>query len=163
VSDLTNGTAYKFGVVSVDEHANPSTISATVCATPEKTIDFQDIYEDAGGSGGGKFCFVATAVFGSADHPAVAALRQFRDGFVRGVPGGELAIRGYYAVGPTLAAAVADSPTVGAGVERLLFLLAGLGLLLLSIGPGWVVAGLGASASIGLAAGIALPRARRRR
>lgn len=58
-------------------------------------------------------CFVATAVYGSYDHPAVLVLRAFRDRGLMPFVWGRLFVRTYYSVGPWLAAVVRRSPTCG--------------------------------------------------
>lgn len=102
VKGLTNGTPYQFGLVAADSFKNFSVISETVCSTPSETANFLDFYAAAGGKTG-DFCFVATAVYGSYDHPIVKILRKFRDEFILEVPGGKVLVDAYYAAGPKLA------------------------------------------------------------
>ncbi|MBP8961223.1 VCBS repeat-containing protein [Patescibacteria group bacterium] len=54
--------------------------------------------EDGGGGGGG--CFIATACFGSYDHPFVKVLRQFRDRCLLTNPLGQAFVRWYYRHSP---------------------------------------------------------------
>ena len=61
------------------------------------------------GSGGGG-CFVATAVYGGADDPAVATLRRFRDACLMSHLAGRALVRVYYLIGPFLAGKVAGRP-----------------------------------------------------
>ena len=70
VAGLQNGQAYLFGLVALDTYGNPSVISNTACQEPGKPTGFTDVFGEAGGKGG-EFCFVATAAFGSYDHPTV--------------------------------------------------------------------------------------------
>lgn len=53
-------------------------------------------------------CFVATAVYGSYEHPAVFVLRRYRDECLAGSRAGRTFIRIYYKVGPVLATLVAQ-------------------------------------------------------
>ncbi|WP_431220137.1 CFI-box-CTERM domain-containing protein [Leifsonia xyli] len=48
-------------------------------------------------------CYIATAVYGSYDHPSVLVLRRFRDDRLEKTVWGRAFIRGYYAVSPGLA------------------------------------------------------------
>ncbi len=48
-------------------------------------------------------CYIATAVYGSYEHPSVMVLRRFRDDQLQTAALGRAFIRGYYAVSPTLA------------------------------------------------------------
>lgn len=52
-------------------------------------------------SGGG--CYIATAVYGSYEHPSVMVLRQFRDEQLLSTAPGRMFVSGYYAVSPTFA------------------------------------------------------------
>ena len=61
---------------------------------------------------GGGGCFVATAVYGDADHPQVAALRRFRDERLLQHTTGRTAVRLYYLAGPVLARFLADHPRI---------------------------------------------------
>lgn len=65
-------------------------------------------------------CFVATAVYGSYDHPAVLVLRAFRDRDLMPFAWGRLLVRTYYRVGPWLAAVVRRSPASGAAARTML-------------------------------------------
>jgi hypothetical protein len=134
VSGLTDGVAYKVGAVARDEYNNASTISETACAVPNKTRDFADDYTAAGGKVG-KFCFVATAAFGSYDHPMVKLLRRFRDQFLAALPGGQTVISGYYRVGPSIAAQVAHHPVLKGAVKGALTLFAIATYPLSALGP----------------------------
>jgi hypothetical protein len=108
VTGLTNGEAYKFGLVAKDDFNNRSEVSEVVCLMPSETVDFWEIYNESGGSGG-NFCFIATAAFGSYDHPMVQVLRAFRDRFLAKLPFGSQLIQTYYAAGPAMADAVDKS------------------------------------------------------
>ncbi len=160
ITGLTNGQAYLFAVVALDEAANPSPISEVICAVPELTRDFMDDYGNAGGKGAGHYCFVATAAFGSYDHPVVRLLRSFRDEILAELPGGRTAIDAYYAAGPTLAAAVDGSETLGAASRGALYSLAGLALALLSLGANSLMLGMGLAVLFGAVLGALLPRRR---
>lgn len=48
-------------------------------------------------------CFIATAVYGSYDHPAVVAFRRFRDNQLIGCVVGRLVVAIYYRVSPAIA------------------------------------------------------------
>ena len=134
VNGLTSGHTYKFATVALDEYNNPSDISATVCRAPGPTKTFFDNYKEAGGKGG-EFCFIATAAFGSYDHPTVKVLRRFRDRFLAPMPGGRALIEAYYRVGPSLAAVIADRPMLKSAVQAGLVVFAGMTVPLSALGP----------------------------
>jgi len=58
----------------------------------------EDVPPSSGGGGGG--CFIATACFGSYDHPFVKVLRQFRDKCLLTNPVGSAFVRWYYRHSP---------------------------------------------------------------
>jgi len=62
-------------------------------------------------------CFVATAVYGSYNHPNVMLFRQLRDDHLMNCLLGRLFIRVYYSVGPKLAGFVSNRPSL-AGIIR---------------------------------------------
>ena len=80
----------------------------------------------------GKQCFVTTAAYGDSDHPVVVVLRQFRDRFLLPTEPGKAAVRYYYEVGPSLAAAIEDKPLACLLVRLLVTPLGGFALLALS-------------------------------
>jgi hypothetical protein len=134
VAGLTNDKPYKFGLVTKDSYNNYSKVSNTMCATPGETTNFWTDYTDAGGKGG-KFCFIATAAFGSYNHPVVQMLRMFRDRFLAALPGGNQVIAAYYRVGPSMARAVENHPTLRAVTVGILTAAAGLSIPLSILGP----------------------------
>lgn len=69
-------------------------------------------------SGGG--CFVATAVYGSYDHPSVVVLRRFRDDRLAPSVVGRSFIAAYYRVGPWCARMVAPHARLKKSIRVLL-------------------------------------------
>lgn len=91
-------------------------------AAPEPDHPEQDESEDqqdhATASGGG--CFVATAAYGSRNHPDVVSLRRFRDETLVRYKAGRAFIRFYWVVGPVLADKVSPDTWTGRTVRSLL-------------------------------------------
>lgn len=54
-------------------------------------------------------CFVATTVYGDANHPSVVSLRRFRDGRLNTYFAGRVFVRIYYSIGPHLSNVVGRS------------------------------------------------------
>ncbi|MCP4606751.1 MAG: hypothetical protein GY847_40635 [Proteobacteria bacterium] len=160
ISGLTNNTSYKFGVISYDAYRNLSNISNVVCGTPGETCGFECNYGEAGGKAG-KFCFVATAAFGSYNHPVVKVLRRFRDEFLEPLPGGKALISAYYSNGPALAAVIGDNVILGSIAQGALAIFAGLTIPLTVLGPTGA-AGACALAFFGVVFGLVIARRRRR-
>lgn len=65
-------------------------------------------------------CFVATAVYGSYDHPAVRVLRFFRDETLMCRAPGRALVKLYYRIGPSLAVAVRRNRLAVTTVRRVL-------------------------------------------
>ncbi len=160
VSGLINGATYQFSVVSYDDFLNRSVLSEVVCAIPWTTCGFYCDYNAAGGSGGGKYCFVATAAFGSYDHPVVKVLRGFRDEFLEPMPGGEAIISAYYSAGPTMARVVGDNAVLRFGTQAILMIFAGFAWILTAAGPSGT--GLGLCVLFAFVMGHRISRRRRR-
>ena len=72
--------------------------------------------QTTGGGGGG--CFVATATLGDPQHPALYALRQYRDGTLLCSPLGRAFVRLYYATAPSLSQAIGARPRLRALLYR---------------------------------------------
>lgn len=67
--------------------------------------------DSSGGGGGGGGCFIATAAYGSALHPQVEALREFREEWLRPHALGRAFIAAYERVSPPLAAWIGEHET----------------------------------------------------
>jgi len=160
VRGLENDVEYRFGVVTLDEALNPSVVSNVSCSTPQDVRSFLDDYIDSGGEGNG-FCFIATAAYGSYDHPHVRILRKFRDSFLATLPCGPGLIRAYYRVGPALAEITTQNETLRSAVRIALVPVTGLAFILVTIGPALSLALL--SIMIGGTVALACFRKRRRR
>ena len=117
------GDLYKAGLAEVDltdddaiTIMDPSIPSSPSEPEPEEPEDPEDDGEDKSSGS----CFVATAVYGSADHPDVVSLRRIRDEvLVRSVVGRGF-VRLYWAVGPRLAAHVREGSMMARGLRRVL-------------------------------------------
>lgn len=59
-----------------------------------------------------KVCFVATAIMGSPDDPAVVTLRELRDSVLVTRPIGRAFVSAYERVGPALAGVIASRPNL---------------------------------------------------
>lgn len=68
----------------------------------------------------GKRCFVATACYGSCDHPDVQVFRQFRDKSLMPSRSGRMAVSAYYAFSPWLANGIRKVPLLTAGIRRVI-------------------------------------------
>lgn len=66
-------------------------------------------YDPARARRGAKGCYIATAVYGSYDCPAVWTLRRYRDERLAASLHGRLFIKSYYAVSPTLVSVFGDA------------------------------------------------------
>ncbi|MDC0715868.1 CFI-box-CTERM domain-containing protein [Nannocystis bainbridge] len=99
VAQLWGDYTYQFAVLYEDSCTNRSTIttvSATTTAQKFQTVD--------------SFCFVATAAYGAPWAAQVAALRAFRDAWLKPSATGLDLVRFYYAYSPPLARVIAGEP-----------------------------------------------------
>lgn len=55
-------------------------------------------------------CFIATAAYGTATHPKIDLLRNFRDEYLKGSKSGEFFIRNYYRFSPPIAKFISRHP-----------------------------------------------------
>ncbi|MFZ6184327.1 CFI-box-CTERM domain-containing protein [Nannocystis pusilla] len=106
VRELWGDYTYQFGVVYTDGCAQRSALASLGFTTEPQR--FQTVEG---------FCFLATAAYGAPWTAQVAALRAFRDFFLKESATGVDLIRFYYAHSPPLAAAVAREPLLG-GLAR---------------------------------------------
>ncbi|HEY8375627.1 MAG TPA: CFI-box-CTERM domain-containing protein, partial [Nannocystis sp.] len=101
VDQLWGDYTYHFGVVYTDRCAQRSElVTTTITTEPQK---FQTVES---------FCFLATAAYGAPWVAQVAALRAFRDSYLKASPTGLDLVRFYYAHSPPLAAAIANEPVL---------------------------------------------------
>lgn len=68
---------------------------------------------------GGGGCFVATATLGDPLHPALFALRRYRDNVLIASPHGRALVRVYYTVAPAVARMIEKRPLLRAAVYRI--------------------------------------------
>lgn len=108
VSGLENGVNYRAIWVAVDHSRNATPVDLGT-VQPEPLIDWWEDYKGSGGTADGGYCFVATATYGSYDHPYVVVLRDFRDHTLAHFGLGRWFIRTYYALSPPLAHLIAGS------------------------------------------------------
>ncbi len=80
-------------------------------------------------------CFVVTAAFGNGRSPWVASYRDFRDDFLRRLPGGASLIDAYYAASPAWSAWLIEHPSARAIVRGLLVVATPLVWLAAAFGP----------------------------
>lgn len=106
VRELWGDYTYQFGVVYTDGCAQRSALASLGFTTEPQR--FQTVEG---------FCFLATAAYGASWTAQVAALRAFRDFFLKESATGVDLIRFYYGHSPPLAAAVAREPLLG-GLAR---------------------------------------------
>ena len=95
----------EYAVASFDGSGYETLSAPPIAPTPEIKL------------GGGGRCFIATAAYGSYEAPAVKLLRLFRDRILLTHPPGRFFVKTYYALSPPLAAVIADSPLLRAGVR----------------------------------------------
>ncbi len=101
-SDLMKDTTYYFTVTAYDVSGNESAASA------EFDLLVEDLEGFLAGADIKEGCFIATAVFGSYDHPAVKLLRQFRDRYLLTHKPGKIFVDYYYTYGPRAAGIVSQ-------------------------------------------------------
>jgi hypothetical protein len=99
IGQLWGDYTYHFAVLYEDRCTNRSTIATASVTTPGQQFQTVDT-----------FCFVATAAFGAPWAAQVAALRAFRDGFLKPSATGTDLVRFYYAYSPPLARVIAGEP-----------------------------------------------------
>lgn len=126
ITGLELDVEYQFAVVAIDEMGNVSSISEVLSATPVPTTDFAERYSAYGGTEGGGFCFIATAVYGDYDHPNVRRLRTYRDTVLARSPAGKQFIAWYYKNGPKMVRLQRQFPQVSLasrlGIEGLVWI-----------------------------------------
>jgi len=101
VRELWGDYTYQFGVIYTDRCAQRSALESVEVTTVAQK--FQTVEG---------FCFLATAAYGAPWTAQVAALRAFRDTFLKESATGIDLVRFYYAHSPPLAAAIAGEPVL---------------------------------------------------
>lgn len=87
-------TAYIYAADLAGNNNPDTAVELNVSAISTK--GFWSSYESAGGNEDGEYCFIATAVYGNYSHKNVIVLRNFRDKFLKNIPGGQKLIDFYY-------------------------------------------------------------------
>ncbi len=108
ITGLNNDETYYFTVLSIDAFGNP-TPSEIFQGVPKPAENLYRRYVNSGGRASG-FCFIATAAYGSYEHPYVHILREFRDRSLLSSSLGRSFVEFYYAHSPPAAQFIADHP-----------------------------------------------------
>lgn len=132
VTDLTNDQCTVIRVRAEDEYGNLGEWSNAVAGTPTEVTDFFELYRRQGGQEEGGFCFIATAAYGSYAHPAVRALRLFRDQVLKRSPAGTGLVLAYYRISPPLAEFIRGRPELQAWTRAVLVPVALFALLMVA-------------------------------
>ena len=109
VEGLVNDTVYSVQIRIRDAAGNTGDWSNVVTGSPQEVDDLWKYYKKNGGQESGGFCFVATAAYGSYDHPAVKLLRKFRDRILMKTAMGRKFVMLYYDISPPLAKFISQS------------------------------------------------------
>jgi hypothetical protein len=133
VSGLTNDQCTVVRVRARDDFENVGEWSNAVAGTPTEVTDFFELYRQQGGQEEGGFCFIATAAYGSYAHPAVRALRLFRDQVLKRSPVGTGLVFAYYRISPPMADFIRGRPELQELTRVVLVPVALLGLLLVAL------------------------------
>lgn len=107
IDGLENGVPYRVVLAMVDDYRNVLALDLGQ-HTPQSVKDAWEHYKDSGGAADGGFCFVATATYGTYEHPFVRVLRDFRDDSLAHRAWGRSIIRWYYRNSPKLANFIAN-------------------------------------------------------
>ena len=126
---LTLDWDYYFAVKAVDKRGNESSYSGKGYIFVEEVRGYLDETTMKEG------CFIATALFGSSNHPVVKVLREFRDTYLKSSDLGIKMIHFYYKNGPEAAFYVKKSSTLKAISFLILLPLIVLAFLLVKVGP----------------------------
>jgi hypothetical protein len=133
LSGLSGNVTYFFAVSSYDYNANESSKST------EASIHLEGIktaLDDPDFKGG---CFIATAVFGSYNHPAVKVFRKFRDAYLLTNSFGKKFVALYYKYSPDVADMIKESPILKIIFMLILFPLTILCFLVIKIGVPYIL------------------------
>ncbi len=133
INKLKNGTAYYFVVLGIDKWGNAALASTAsgddyVQATPQPVEDLYNRFLGQNGKPQG-FCFIATAAYGSYQHPFVQILRDFRDEALLPTASGRAFVDWYYRTSPPYAAWIARHDAARFVVRILLWPVIGLAWL----------------------------------
>jgi Fibronectin type III domain len=111
LTGLENGSRYYVRVSAVDESGVEGVLSEEAGATPRDSQGLTEVEEEEGG------CFIATAAFGSIDHPTVRVLRTFRDRVLLKSGPGTRFVDAYYQYSPPMASRLSAHPTAAYSVR----------------------------------------------
>jgi hypothetical protein len=154
VSGLVNEQQYQFVVLSIDQWGN-ATPSPILTATPQPVEDLYRRYFNQGGRATG-FCFIATAAWGSYEHPFVEILREFRDRVLEPRAFGRAFVDWYYAHSPPYAEYITEHRAARIATQLLLWPVIGAAAF-------WLYTGWWLKIALLLAAAMIVRRARTRR
>ncbi len=111
LNGLENEVRYYIRISAVDDGGIEGPLSEEGSSVPRESVGATDLSDEEGG------CFIATAAFGSIDHPKVHTLRVFRDSVLLNHDAGRTFVKAYYRYSPPLASWLSGHPKVRSGVR----------------------------------------------
>ena len=104
----TDGT-----LVAAGPEAELVTWNLVLAVPPSQCVELPPFPRpDPGGGGGVRFCFIATAAYGSPMAGEIGILRRFRDKYLLTNPMGQALVDSYYRISPPIAEFIAEHPNL---------------------------------------------------
>jgi uncharacterized repeat protein (TIGR02543 family) len=131
-------SGYDFSSWSGDVSGTTNPITVTMDSNKSVTANFkQKSEEDGGDEGAKKKCFIATAAYGSEEHPHLRMLRDFRDRYLMPRKLGRIFVRFYYKYSPPIADFIGKHEGLKSVVRVSLLPVVAFSYSILRFGPVW--------------------------
>ena len=131
-------SGYEFSNWSGDVSGTTNPVTVTMDSDKSATANFKQKSDGAEGNGGEtKKCFIATAAYGSTEHPYLRILRDFRDGYLMPRKLGRIFVRFYYKYSPPIADFIGKHEGLKSVVRIVLLPAVAYAYSMLHFGPVW--------------------------
>jgi len=131
-------SGYEFSNWSGDVSGTTNPVTVTMDSDKSVTANFKQKSDGNGGNGGGKKkCFIATAAYGSEEHPHVRILRDFRDRYLMPRKLGRTFVRFYYKHSSSMADFIGKYKGMKVLVRIILLPIVAYAYSILHFGPVW--------------------------